>query len=162
YEAFIRGYTAKQWQTDPRDLPAGTINRLPVRFTFNSRYFSDRFEGLPLAGYGNLFTKMVASRNIEILTGNDYFDVIGQVPQQKPIVYTGPIDRFFHYKYGMLGWRTLDFERQVIDLPDYQGCPVLNYADVDVRFTRIHEFRHLHPERLYGEKTVIFREYSRF
>lgn len=162
YEAFIRGYTAKQWQTDPKDLPADIIARLPVRFTFDSRYFSDKYEGLPVHGYAKLFTNMIASPNISIFCGVDYFDVCHQIPPTIPIIYTGPIDRFFEYKSGMLSWRTLDFEREVLDLPDYQGCPVLNYADEDVRFTRIHEFRHLHPERSYGKKTIIFREYSRF
>jgi UDP-galactopyranose mutase len=162
YEAFIRGYTAKQWQTDPKDLPADIITRLPVRFTFNSRYFSDRFEGLPAIGYGKMFGEMVRSERIQVFTGVDYFDVAGLIPQHKPIVYTGPVDRFFRYRGGMLGWRTLDFEKEVIELADYQGCPVLNYADDEVPFTRIHEFRHLHPERSYGDKTVIFREYSRF
>ncbi len=162
YEAFIRGYTAKQWQTDPRDLPADIIARLPVRFTFNSRYFSDQYEGLPLDGYAQLFNKMIVSPNIEILTGVDYFDICRQIPQDTPLVYTGPIDRFFEYRNGLLSWRTLDFEKEVLDFPDYQGCPVLNYADEDVSFTRIHEFRHLHPERSYGKKTIIFREYSRF
>lgn len=161
YEAFIRGYTAKQWQTDPKDLPADIITRLPVRLTFNARYFGDKFEGLPSAGYAGLFNKMVASQNIKVLTGTDYFDVSERIPPDKPIVYTGAIDRFFGYKSGMLGWRTLDFEKEVLGVPDYQGCPVLNYADEEVPFTRIHEFRHLHPERGYGDKTVIFREYSR-
>ncbi len=162
YEAFIRGYTAKQWQTDPHDLPANIITRLPVRLTFNSRYFSDKYEGLPLGGYRNLIINMAASDNIEIFKGVDYFDIFQDIPASTPIIYTGPIDRFFEYRSGMLSWRTLDFEREVIDLTDYQGCPVLNYADEEVPFTRIHEFRHLHPERSYGDKTVIFREYSRF
>jgi UDP-galactopyranose mutase len=162
YEAFIRGYTAKQWQTDPRDLPSDIITRLPVRFTFNSRYFSDRYEGLPLDGYGQLFKKMVDTPNIEILLDTDYFDIRDQIPAAKPVIYTGPIDRFFDYRHGALTWRTLDFEREVIDIADFQGCSVLNYADEDVGFTRIHEFRHLHPERTYGDKTTIFREYSRF
>ena len=162
YEAFIRGYTAKQWQTDPKELPAGIITRLPVRFTFDSRYFSDRFEGLPSAGYGKMFGEMVKSTDIEVITGIDYFDIISRIPAHKPVVYTGPVDRFFDYRCGVLGWRTLRFEKEVIDLPDFQGCPVLNYADEDVPFTRVHEFRHLHPERAYGDKTVIFREYSRF
>lgn len=161
YEAFIRGYTAKQWQTDPRDLPPDIITRLPVRFTFNARYFNDRFEGLPLAGYRKMLTEMAKSTQIEIITGVDYFSVRNQIPQQTPLVYTGPIDRFFEYRHGMLGWRTLDFEKEVLDLPDYQGCPVLNNADETVPYTRVHEFRHLHPERSYGDKTVIFREYSR-
>jgi UDP-galactopyranose mutase len=162
YEAFIRGYTAKQWQTDPQDLPADIITRLPVRFTFNSRYFSDRFEGLPVIGYGRMVGEMARPAGIEVCTGVDYFEIAGQIPADKPIIYTGPVDRFFDYRGGMLGWRTLDFEKEVVDLPDYQGCPVMNYADEDVPFTRIHEFRHLHPERPYGDKTVIFREYSRF
>ena len=162
YEAFIRGYTAKQWQTDPRDLPAAIITRLPVRFTFNARYFSDRYEGLPLDGYARLFERMADNPNIEIALGVDYFALRDFIPPSVPIIYTGAVDRFFDYRFGALGWRTLDFEREVVDAPDYQGCPVLNYADGDVAFTRIHEFRHLHPERSYGDKTVIFREYSRF
>lgn len=162
YEAFIRGYTAKQWQTDPRELPADIITRLPVRYTFNSRYFSDKFEGLPSAGYTELFNAMVKSPNIMVFNKINYFDVLRQIPRSTPVVYTGPIDRFFEYREGALGWRTLDFEREVLEIPDYQGCAVLNYADEDVPFTRVHEFRHLHPERAYGDKTVIFREYSRF
>jgi UDP-galactopyranose mutase len=162
YEAFIRGYTAKQWQTDPRDLPADIIARLPVRFTFDSRYFDDKYEGLPLDGYDRIFTRMVAAPRIELCLGVDYFDVRDQIPPATAVIYTGPIDRFFDYRWGRLTWRTLDFEREVLDLPDFQGCPVLNYADESVPFTRIHEFRHLHPERSYGGKTIIFREYSRF
>lgn len=162
YEAFIRGYTAKQWQTDPRDLPADIITRLPVRFSFNSRYFSDRYEGLPVDGYGQLFVKMAASAHIDILLETDYFEVRHEISPTTPVVYTGPIDRFFDCRYGALTWRTLDFEHEVVDTTDFQGCPVLNYADEDVAYTRIHEFRHLHPERDYGDKTTIFREYSRF
>jgi UDP-galactopyranose mutase len=162
YEAFIRGYTAKQWQTDPKDLPADIITRLPVRFTFNARYFSDRFEGLPVIGYGRMAGEMIRLPTIQVCTGMDYFELAEQIPEHKPVVYTGPVDRFFGYRAGMLGWRTLDFEKEVVDLQDHQGCPVLNYADENVPFTRIHEFRHLHPERAYGDSTVIFREYSRF
>jgi len=162
YEAFIRGYTAKQWQTDPTNLPADIITRLPVRFTFDSHYFNDRYEGLPLDGYAKLFEKMAASPDIEICLGVDYFELRDRIPASLPVIYTGPIDRFFEYRRGVLGWRTLDFEQEVLNQPDFQGCPVLNYADQDVPFTRIHEFRHLHPERSYGDRTVIFREYSRF
>jgi len=146
---------------DPKELPADIITRLPVRYTFNSRYFSDKYEGLPLNGYAELFRKMADSANISIYLDCDYFAVREQIPADKPVVYTGPVDRFFDYRFGVLGWRMLDFEREVLDVEDYQGCAVLNYADEDVAFTRIHEFRHLHPERSYGDKTVIFREYSR-
>ena len=163
YEAFIKGYTAKQWQTDPRELPPDIITRLPVRFDFNARYFNDRFEGLPSEGYFTIFKRMSEHPNIDIRLKTDFFAVRDQLPKNVPIIYTGPIDRYFDEKLGALSWRTLDFEREVAATGDYQGAPVVNYADEDVRFTRIHEFRHLHPERNYqSEKSIIFREYSRF
>ena len=163
YESFIRGYTAKQWQTDPKVLPPDIITRLPVRFTFNDFYFSDRFQGLPLSGYGEMFRKMFATPGIDVLTGTDYFSVRASIPAGVPVIYTGPIDRFFDYRAGELGWRTLDFEREVVNTGDFQGTSVVNYPDENVDFTRIHEFRHLHPERNYQqERTVIYREFSRF
>ncbi len=163
YEAFIRGYTAKQWQTNPRELPADIVTRLPVRFTFNARYFDDRFEGLPSEGYFTLFKRMVDHPNIQVMLKTDFFQLRSQLPAAAPIIYTGPIDRYFDFKLGELSWRTLDFEREVMPTGDYQGTSVMNYADETVPFTRIHEFRHLHPERDYQrEKTLIFREYSRF
>jgi UDP-galactopyranose mutase len=163
YEAFIRGYTAKQWQTDPRQLPADIISRLPVRFTFNSRYFNDRFEGLPLNGYAQLFTRMLDVPNMRVMLNADYFELREQIKPEALVVYTGPIDRYFDFCFGALSWRTLDFEREVVEESDFQGTSVMNYADEDIPFTRIHEFRHLHPERSYScERTVIFREYSRF
>jgi len=163
YEAFIRGYTAKQWQTDPRELPADIITRLPVRLTFDDYYFDDRYEGLPLTGYGEIFRRMLGTEGIEVLTGVDYFDVRDGIPAAVPVVYTGPIDRYFEFRAGALGWRTLDFEREVVPVGDFQGASVVNYPDADVAFTRIHEFRHLHPERAYQrDSSVIFREYSRF
>lgn len=162
YELLIRGYTEKQWQTDPRELPPEIINRLPVRFTFNDRYFSDRYEGLPAEGYTNIFRRMLSHRNIVITLGIDYFDVKDSSRSEQLVVYTGPIDRYFNYRYGHLGWRTVDFEREVCDCADFQGTAVMNYADANVPFTRIHEFRHLHPERNYpADKTTIYREYSR-
>ena len=162
YEAFIRGYTAKQWQTDPQQLPPDIISRLPIRFNFNARYFSDRFEGLPSEGYFTIFERMVAHPNIEVLLETDFFDLRAFLSPDIPIIYTGPLDRYFDYRLGALGWRTLDFEREIVSVEDYQGTSVMNYADEDVRYTRIHEFRHLHPERNYQkEKTIICREYSR-
>lgn len=168
YEAFIREYTAKQWQTDPRDLPASVISRLPVRYTYNNRYFDDTYEGLPVDGYGAWLTRMADHLHIEVRLGTDFFDatqpinrdaVVGQVP----VVFTGAIDSFFDYSEGRLSWRTVDFEREVLPIADFQGTPVMNYADADVPYTRIHEFRHFHPERAYPrDATVIMREYSRF
>ena len=162
YEAFVRGYTEKQWQTDPRELSADIISRLPVRYTFDNRYFNDRYEGLPVHGYTAWLEKMADHPNIEVQLGVDFFDVRSMVPAGTPVVYTGPLDRYFGYAEGELGWRTLDFEQEVLDIGDFQGTPVMNYADNDVPWTRIHEFRHFHPERDYPtDRTVIVREYSR-
>lgn len=170
YEAFIRDYTAKQWQTDPRDLPAEVISRLPVRYSYDNRYFNDTWEGLPVDGYTSWLERMADHPNIDVRLETDFFDesqslnkraTVGQVP----VVYTGPIDRYFDYVEGELSWRTLDFEREVVDVGDFQGTSVMNYADADAPYTRIHEFRHFHPERADRypkDKTVIVREYSRF
>jgi UDP-galactopyranose mutase len=164
YEAFIRGYTAKQWQTDPADLPPEIITRLPVRYTFNNRYFSDTFEGLPADGYTAWLERMADHPNIEVRLNTDFAALRADVLGNVPVVYTGPLDEYFGYRVGDLGWRTLDFEMQVLPTGDFQGTPVMNYADEDVPFTRIHEFRHFHPERDWypEDKTVIMREYSRF
>lgn len=163
YEAFIRGYTAKQWQTDPKELPAEVIARLPVRYTFDNRYFNDTYEGLPAQGYTAWLERMADHPRIEVRLETDFFDLREELRGQVPIVYTGPVDQYFDYAEGELGWRTLDFEREVLPVGDFQGTSVMNYADEDIPFTRIHEFRHFHPERDYPpDKTVIMREYSRF
>ena len=166
YEAFVKGYTSKQWQTDPKELPASIINRLPVRYTFDNRYFNDTYEGLPADGYTAWLMKMAADERIEVRLDTDWFDVRDELRADSPaapVVYTGPLDRYFEYAEGRLGWRTLDFELEVLPCADFQGTPVMNYNDQDVPFTRIHEFRHFHPERDYPhDKTVIMREYSRF
>ncbi len=168
FEAFFKNYTAKQWQTDPKDLPASIVSRLPVRYNYDSRYFNDKYEGLPVDGYTAWMERMVASDLIDVYLDTDFFDpenplnkaaVVGKVP----VVYTGPVDRYFDYSAGDLSWRTVDFEKEVVETGDYQGCSVMNYGDIDVPFTRIIEFRHFHPERDYQDKkTVIFREFSRF
>ena len=163
YEAFFRGYTAKQWQTDPKELPAANITRLPVRYNFDNRYFNDVHEGLPVDGYTAWLKRMADQPGIEVALDVDYFDVRSDLPPDVPVVYTGPLDRYFGYREGRLGWRTLDFHSEVVPVGDFQGTPVMNYADEDVPYTRIHEFRHFHPEREYpADKTVIVREFSRF
>ena len=168
YEAFIRDYTAKQWQTDPRELPAEVISRLPVRYNYDNRYFSDDFEGLPVDGYTDWIERMADHPNIEVRLDTDFFDLSQEINQRDivgtvPVVYTGPVDRYFDYSEGALSWRTLDFEEEVLPTGDFQGTPVMNYADTDVPFTRIHEFRHFHPERDYpSNQTVIMKEFSRF
>ncbi|WP_243793875.1 UDP-galactopyranose mutase [Saccharopolyspora gloriosae] len=163
YDAFFRGYTAKQWQTDPRDLPASIVSRLPVRFDFNNRYFSDTYEGLPVNGYTAWLKRMADHPNIDIRLSTDFFDVRDEIPPRTPIVYTGPLDRYFDHCEGWLSWRTLDFESEILPITDFQGTSVMNYASEEVPYTRVHEFRHFHPERHYpADKTVIVREYSRF
>jgi len=163
YEAFIRGYTYKQWQTDPTELPGEIITRLPVRLNFDNRYFSDTWEGLPTDGYTAWIERMASVPGITVALDTDYFHVKGSIPAATPVIYTGPIDRYFDYVEGELGWRTLDFELEVLPIKDFQGTSVMNYADMDVPFTRIHEFAHLHPERTRShENTVIMREFSRF
>ncbi|MDN5572672.1 MAG: UDP-galactopyranose mutase, partial [Micrococcales bacterium] len=168
YEAFIKHYTAKQWQTAPEDLPAEIIKRLPVRYTYDNRYFNDTHEGLPTDGYTAWLERMADHPNIEVRLDTDFFDdshefskskVVGQVP----VIYTGPVDRYFDFVEGELSWRTIDLEEEVLEIEDFQGTPVMNYPDADVPFTRIHEFRHFHPERDYTkDATVIMREFSRF
>lgn len=163
YEAFIRGYTAKQWENDPKNLGTNIINRLPVRYTFDNRYFNDTYEGLPVNGYTAWLEKMAEHENIEIRLNVDYFDVREHIPAGIPTVYTGPLDRYFDYSAGRFTWRTVDFESEVARTGDFQGTSVVNYNDEEVPYTRIIEFRHFHPERDYPkDKTVIFREYSRF
>ncbi|RTL63748.1 MAG: UDP-galactopyranose mutase [Pseudonocardiaceae bacterium] len=164
YEAFVKGYTAKQWQTDPKELAAAIITRLPVRYTFENRYFNDTYEGLPVDGYTAWLEKMADHPGITVRLDTDFFEVRDELPADVPVVYTGPIDRYFDFAEGDLGWRTLDFEQEVLhDTGDFQGTSVMNYNDAEVPYTRIHEFRHFHPERDYPtDKTVIVREFSRF
>ena len=167
YEAFVKHYTAKQWQTDPTDLPPEIISRLPVRYTFNNRYFNDTHEGLPVDGYAAWLERMASHELIDVRLDTDWFAVADEVRAESPgapVVYTGPLDQYFDYAEGRLGWRTLDFEQEVLEVGDFQGTPVMNYNDADVPYTRIHEFRHFHPERSEypDDKTVIVKEYSRF
>jgi UDP-galactopyranose mutase len=170
YEAFIKGYTAKQWQTDPTKLSADIITRLPVRYTFENRWFNDTYEGLPVDGYTAWLSKMADHPNIEVRLDTDFFedtdrfraeDFLGKVP----IVYTGPVDEYFGNSEGRLSWRTVDLEESVEEVDDFQGTGVVNYNDQDVPFTRIIEFKHFHPERVKTHipgKTIIVHEYSRF
>ncbi|QIM19277.1 UDP-galactopyranose mutase [Leucobacter coleopterorum] len=168
YEAFIKDYTEKQWQTPTTELPAEVISRLPVRYNYDNHYFSDKYEGLPVDGYTAWLEKMADHPNIEVRLNTDFFDESQQLNKNAvvgtvPVVYTGPVDRYFDYAKGELGWRTLDFEQEVLPTGDFQGTSVMNYAGSDVPYTRIHEFRHFHPEREYpSDKTVIMREFSRF
>jgi len=163
YEAFIKGYTAKQWQTDPTELSADIITRLPVRYTFDNRYFNDKYEGLPVDGYTAWLERMADHPNIEVRVDTDFFDVQDAFKGRVPIVYTGPVDEYFGNAEGRLSWRTVDLEQETVDVDDYQGTGVVNANDQDVPFTRVLEFKHLHPERTYlPGKSIVVHEYSRF
>ena len=163
YEAFIQGYTAKQWETDPKLLPAEVITRLPVRFNFNDFYFNDIYEGLPVDGYHKIFERMFDNPKIRTITNCDFFDVRSQLRPDAILVDTGPVDRYFGYCFGPLSWRTLDFVIERYEIDDYQGTSVINYPGRETPFTRIHEFKHLHPERTDVKgRTLIMKEFSRF
>ena len=177
FEAFIMNYTAKQWQTPAEELSPEIIKRLPVRYTYDNRYFNDAHEGLPADGYEKLFQNMIAAGNggkgsIEVRLKTDYFtdkEIKKLIDAKITTIFTGPIDRFYNYKFGELKWRSLDLQKEIVETPDFQGCPVMNYADFEPQYTRIHEFKHFHPERwgnpkypgYTGDKTVIVREYSK-
>ncbi len=166
YEAFVDGYTRKQWQMDPTELSPDIITRLPVRYNYDTRYFTDRFQGQPIDGYGEWFHRMVEHPNIEIMLGTEWRVAKGWFPETL-VVYTGPLDAYFDYDFGLLPWRTVDFEFEHLDVDDYQGTAVINECDSHVPHTRTIEFRHFHPERNTLDsntrgKTVIAREFSRW
>jgi len=161
YEAFFKFYTLKQWQVDPRRLPPAIFNRLPFRTNYDDNYFFDRWQGIPEKGYTHLFERLLANRKIKVLLNTDFFDIRHQLKKNACLVYSGPIDRFFDYKFGKLSWRTLRFEQETIHKEDYQGNAVINFPEAEIPYTRIHEPRHLHPEKEYPkDRTIIFREYS--
>lgn len=162
YCKLFRDYTIKQWDKDPTELPASVARRLPVRTTYNTRYYNDLWEGIPIGGYTPIFQKMLTHENIKVVTGVDYFAIKHQIPDNKPLVYTGPIDKYFDYKHGVLGWRTCDFKFQTFGVEHWQGVTQVNYPTLDVPFTRTIEYRYFHSERNYTkESTVVSFEYSR-
>lgn len=161
YEAFIKGYTRKQWNVDPKELPASIITRLPVRYDHNYFYFNDEWEGIPKEGYHSIFTRLLDNEKIHLNLKTDYFDIKEHVNKNCLLIYTGAIDGLFDYKFGQLSWRTLKFEKEIMNVNDFQGTTVMNYAEESVPYTRIHEFKHFHEERDYPQgSTVIFKEYS--
>ena len=162
YEKLIKGYTEKQWGRKCDELPAFIIKRLPVRLVFDNNYFNDSYQGVPIGGYNNLINGLLDG--IEVKTGADFFDqrdVWKSLAEQ--IVFTGKIDEFFNYRFGKLEYRTVRFEQETLDVPNYQGNAVVNYTDRDVPFTRIIEHKHF---EMFGNavydcpKTVVSKEYS--
>jgi UDP-galactopyranose mutase len=157
YETFIRGYTCKQWRRDPRDLPASIIRRLPVRLTFDDRYYEDRFQGIPVGGYTGMFERLLAGIPVEL--GVDFLaDRDGWQRRFDHVIYSGPIDAFFGYSEGVLGYRSLRFDDQVLDVRDAQGIAVMNYADETVPYTRTIEHKHF-DMALTHPRTVVTTEH---
>lgn len=160
YEAFIKGYTAKQWGRHPKDLPPEIIARLPPRFDRQPAYFNDPRQGIPREGYGKLFENLLSHPKIDTYLNTDFFDLRRRLPAGCRIIYTGPVDRYFDHACGTLDWRSLRFEKETFKAGDFQGTAVVNYAEESVPFTRIHEFRHFHEERAYpADRTLLAREY---
>lgn len=157
YEAFFKGYTIKQWGCSPSDLPASILKRLPVRFNYDDNYFFHKFQGMPENGYTAMVERILDHPGITVRL-NTRFER-SQAADYDHVFYSGPIDGWFDYRLGRLGYRTLDFERFDFD-GDYQGCAVMNYGDVDVPYTRITEHKHFSPWESH-EKSVLYREFSR-
>lgn len=156
YEKLIKGYTEKQWGRRAKDLPAFIIRRLPVRFTYDNNYFSDKYQGIPIGGYTALVEKML--EGIEVRLGVDYITHKKQYSGiADKIIFTGPIDQYFDYCYGPLEYRSLKFDNEVIESDNFQGNAVINYTESSVPFTRIIEHKHFDP--VDTDKTIITREY---
>lgn len=162
YESLIHGYTTKQWDVDPRYLPASTLARLPIRFNEDDRYFEDEFQGMPSEGYEKLFENMLSHRNIRIQLCTDFKDLQETFPSDQVVVYSGPIDNYFNYSQGALNWRTVDFQFKTLNQEQFQASAVMNFPSPSIPYTRIHEFKHFYPERVNkSSKTIIAYEYSR-
>lgn len=155
YQTFIYGYTKKQWGTDPRDLPTFIIKRLPIRLTYDDNYFNDCYQGIPIGGYTNLIKNMILDipieRDVDFNKDKDYW-----ISKAKYIVYTGAIDELFNYSNGTLGYRSLKFEHEKLDIEDYQGNALVNYTEEHIPYTRIIE--HKHFENVNVRSTIITKE----
>lgn len=161
YEAFIKGYTIKQWEKDPKELAPEIITRLPVRFNYDNNYFNDLWQGIPLHGYAALFEKMLDNPLIDVRLEHDWSDMRHTVEADTLVIYTGPIDAFFDYRHGHLEWRTLDFSVHHYQISDFQGAAQINEADIEINLTRKTEYVHFHPELNSPASTIVIDESSR-
>ncbi len=158
YEKLIKGYTEKQWNRSCKELPAFIIKRLPVRLTYDNNYFNDLYQGIPIGGYTKLIEKLLDG--VEVKLNSNFFDKIDEYKKiSKKIIYTGPIDEYFEYKYGHLEYRSLEFDTKVLDTSNFQGNAVVNYTGNEVKYTRVIE--HKHFENSNSDKTVVTYEYPR-
>jgi UDP-galactopyranose mutase len=158
YETFIKGYTIKQWNKDPKELPVSIIKRLPIRLNFDDNYFFDKYQGIPANGYTKLFENII--KDIDIMLNIDYFSDMEKFnAMADKIVFTGKIDEFFDYKYGYLDYRSLTFIEEKHNIEDYQGCSIVNYTDEKTQHTRITEHKHFDSAK--SEVTWITKEYPK-
>jgi UDP-galactopyranose mutase len=161
YEKMFKHYTKKQWDKYPEELDAAVLNRIPVRTNFDDRYFSDKYQALPVGGYTRLFERIFDHPNITIRLNTDYFDVKDQMEQPEKLFYTGPIDRYFDFKYSMeekLEYRSIRFMSETINQEYFQENSVVNYPGTEVDFTRIIEYKHFGNQK--SDKTTIVKEYT--
>ena len=171
FDAFFRGYTSKQWGKPPEEIDPSIIKRVPVRNNYDTNYFNDCWQGIPSDGYNKLFERLLDHPNIEVRCNTAFMLSDIRTFEHSNIYYSGPIDELFEYKFGALPWRSLRFECETLNCRDYQGTTVMNYTEAGVPYTRIHEFRHYHPESNGGvhptieqsnnlnSRTIIMREY---
>lgn len=154
YHQLIKGYTAKQWRKNPKKLPKEIIKRLPVRFTYDNNYFNDKYQGIPKGGYTQIFDKLLEGIDVKLET--DFFE--DELPEHDKVIYTGPIDKYFDYKFGALEYKTTSFAHHKLEgVKDFQGTAMMNFTDKEVEYTRIIEHKHFDPvDTLH---TVITYEY---
>lgn len=166
FDAFFRGYTSKQWGQPPEEIDPSIIKRVPARDNYDTNYFNDYLQGIPSDGYNALFERLLNHPNITTETNADISlaDIRRWTERGTPVYYSGPIDALFGFSFGALPWRTLRFETEKLNTRDFQGTSVVNYTEAAVPFTRIHEFKHYHPEQtaiMSAEQTIICREYPK-
>ena len=153
YYKLIKGYTEKQWRKDATELPKEIINRLPVRFTYDNNYFKDKYQGIPIGGYTQIFEKLLDGIDVKLKT--DYF--IDDLPNHNKVIYTGPIDKYFNFKHGKLEYKTTVFEHKKFDIENYQGTVMMNFTDKEIPYTRIIEHKHFEKEE--SQVTWVTWEY---
>ncbi len=159
YEAFLHGYTKKQWGCEPRELPASVLKRLPVRFNYDDNYHSTQYQGIPEGGYSDLIQRILDHPSIEVRLRTPFSKEMVKTDGFSHVFYTGPLDAYFDFADGRLGYRTMEFER-IDAIGDYQGATQINFTDLSVPWTRMCEHKHFMPWEQH-ERTVVYREYSR-
>lgn len=156
YDKLIKGYTEKQWNRDPKDLPVSIIKRIPLRYNWDNNYFEDKYQGIPIGGYTQIFEKML--KDVDITLGVDFFDnreYFESIANQ--LIYTGPIDKFFDYKFGRLDYRSLKWDTKKLEVNNFQGNAVVNFTDKETPFTRVIEHKWFDHQNQFG--TIISYEY---